>query len=323
MAVFAPVVEELRKRGHDIVMTAREHAETVDLALEHWQDVIVVGGGSPATLFPKATAVASRAHDLARLLRTEDVDVALSHGSYAQALAAATLRVPLVTLMDYEHQPANHLSFRLAQRVIVPAFFPSAKLRRCGASARKVLRYEGFKEELYLADFSPDPTVVEQLHLDRDRVLAVFREPPSGALYHRTENRHFEDVVDAARCNRDVQLVLLPRGSEGLSSYSRRNGNGVIIPPRAIDALSLIAHADVVIGGGGTMTRESALLGTPTYTVFMGPPAAADAALMQRGLLSDLRPPAFVKRTRPRRMVPAAQREKILLTIEQALMQVG
>ena len=52
--------------------------------------------------------------------------MALSHGSYAQIVAARLARVPAVTMMDYEHQPANHLSFRLARRVIVPATFPEA-----------------------------------------------------------------------------------------------------------------------------------------------------------------------------------------------------
>ena len=61
-------------------------------------------------------------------------------------------------MMDYEHQPANHLSFRLARRVIVPATFPEASLRRFGASPKKIVRYEGFKEELYLADVAPDPS---------------------------------------------------------------------------------------------------------------------------------------------------------------------
>ena len=306
------------------MMTARQHAETVELALERWKDVVVVGGHSPTTLLPKASAVAARAHELTRLMKAEDADVALSHGSYAQALAAATLRVPLVTMMDYEHQPANHLSFRLAKRVIVPSFFPRPKLRRYGANGKKVLRYDGFKEELYLAGFSPDSRVLDNLRLDRERVVAVFRQPPHGALYHRDENRHFENVVDAARRDQNVQPVVLPRGSEERSAYAERNG--VIVPPRAIDALSLIAQADVVIGGGGTMTRESALLGTPTYTVFMGRPAAADAALMRLGLLRDLPPPGlpeFVKRTRPPRIVSDTERDKILGTIDHALTQVA
>ncbi len=61
------------------------------------------------------------------------------------------------------------------------------------------------------------------------------------------------------------------------------------MPSEPIDGLSLLAHADAVIGAGGTMNREAALLGTPTYTMFAGRLAAVDAELMRRGLLHDLR----------------------------------
>ena len=39
------------------------------------------------------------------------------------------------------------------------------------------------------------------------------------------------------------------------------------------------------------MTREAALLGTPTYTVFLAELAAVDAELIRRGLIVDLREP--------------------------------
>jgi ABC-type spermidine/putrescine transport system permease subunit I len=91
--------------------------------------------------------------------------------------------VPLVTMMDYEFQPANHLSFRLARRVIVPEAFPADALRRFGARNGKVVRYPGFKEELYLAGFRPDASVLDELGLDRGGVTAVLRPPPDGALY--------------------------------------------------------------------------------------------------------------------------------------------
>ena len=295
------------------MLTAREHAETVGLALRHWHDVVVVGGQSPPKLGPKVTALTGRAHQLASLLRSECAELALSHGSYAQALAAARLRIPLVTMMDYEHQPANHLSFRLARRVIVPTYFPTSRLRRCGAGPSKVLRYDGFKEELYLAGFRPDPAIVETLGLDRERVIAVFREPPRGALYHPAENRHFEEVVDAAARDPDVQAVLLPRGNDGAPRYGGRRG--LVVPTRPVDAHSLLVAADLMIGGGGTMTRESALLGTPTYTAFIGRPAAVDAELIRLGLLRDLRDsglPAFVKRAGPPRVVSEARRGEIL-----------
>ena len=74
------------------------------------------------------------------------------------------------------------------------------------------------------------------------------------------------------------------------------------------------------------MTRESALLGTPTYTVFIGRPAAVDAELMRLGLLHDLRTggrlPVFEKRSAPTRPVPEERRREVLDTIRKALTEV-
>ena len=73
------------------------------------------------------------------------------------------------------------------------------------------------------------------------------------------------------------------------------------------------------------MTRESALLGTSTYTVFIGRPAAVDAELMRLGLLHDLRTggqPVFEKRSAPTRPVPEERRREVLDTIRKALTEV-
>src|SRR5919205_1226915 len=85
--------------------------------------------------------------------RGHGFDLAASHNSYSQVLAARALGLRTVTLMDYEHQPANHLAFRLASRVIVPRAFPASELKKFGASIRRVKRYEGMKEDVYLAGF--------------------------------------------------------------------------------------------------------------------------------------------------------------------------
>ena len=61
--------------------------------------------------------------------------------------------------MDYEHQPANHLAFRFASRIIVPASFPAKRLRAFGARVGKVRRYHGTKEDVYLADFQAGSVV--------------------------------------------------------------------------------------------------------------------------------------------------------------------
>jgi uncharacterized protein len=283
--IAVPIVRRLQDEGHEVLLTARDHAQTVELATGHWPDLRVVGGRSPGGVGAKGRAIAGRAMELRRLAAAEQPDVAFSHGSYAQLVAARMARVPAVTMMDYEHQPANHLSFRLARVVVVPEAFPAAELRRQGG-ARKVRRYPGFKEELYLAELEPDPAVLADLGLDPERVIAVFRPAPHGALYHRGENLRFDDLVSQAVGSEGVQAVVLPRSAEQRPHFRE---HGATVPDHAVDATSLLALADVTIGAGGTMTRESALLGTPTYTVFAGKPAAADRALIEAGRLIDLR----------------------------------
>jgi uncharacterized protein len=278
----------LGERGHQVLVTARDHAQTIGLGKQVFPDLEVVGGPSPPGRFGKALGIARRAEALRRVARRERPDVAFSHGSYAQVVAARLSRVPAVTMMDYEYQPANHLSFRLARRVIVPTTFPDDALRRFGAPPRKVVRYDGFKEELYLEGFRADAAVLDELGLDRDRVIAVFRPPPEGALYHRMGNVRFDELLSQAVNEDDVQVVVLPRNRDQAERY-RRLSPEVRVPSQAVDGRSLLAFSDVVVGAGGTMNREAAILGAPTYTVFAGELAAVDAALVEQGKMVDLR----------------------------------
>jgi uncharacterized protein len=312
--LFEPIVERLRADQGTLVLTARDHAQTLNLAVKAFHDVRVVGGESPSGRAQKGLSIASRAGALVRVARATRPDVALSHGSYAQVLAARAAGVPAVTMMDYEYQPANHVSFRIARRVVVPAIFPEAALRRFGAPARRVVRYDGFKEELYLGRFRPDDSVLSELGVDRSRVIAVMRLAPEGALYHGFGNERFERLLDEAAAREDVHLVVLPRVRAQAARYAGRPG--MIVPEQTVDGRSLLAHADLMIGAGGTMNREAALLGTPTYTVFAGRLAAVDAELMRRGLLHDLRQegadPVFVKKT-PRDPASSADRAERIL----------
>src|SRR5262245_30198900 len=119
--LFKPIARRLEGLGHSVHITARDNAQTVELARERWPEVAVIGGPSPKGRKAKAQQIARRVNDLRRWAKDVKPDVALSHNSYAQIVAARTLRIPVVTAMDFEHQPANHLAFRLARKVLLPA----------------------------------------------------------------------------------------------------------------------------------------------------------------------------------------------------------
>jgi predicted glycosyltransferase len=287
--LFEPVVRTLRERGHTVELTARENAQTGELARARWPEVEMIGGESPRGRAAKAAALGRRAVELARWSRAHRPDVAVSHNSYAQIVAAAAQRVPAITAMDFEHQPANHLAFRIARSVLVPDAMRGLDLARTGASASKLRFYPGLKEEVYLGDFEPDLTVLRKLGIDdRPSVLVVARTPPSRALYHAPDNPLFIHALRAVAAVGGARVVVLARHAEQRDALEGLNLDNLIVPYTAVDSRSLMQAADLMIGAGGTMTRESALLGTRTVTVFAGRTPAVDIWLERRGRLSRL-----------------------------------
>src|SRR5437870_10905736 len=183
---FRALIPEFVERGHQVEITARDFAQTVELATKAGMMPHVIGRHGGGTFRGKAGNLLGRAAALRKWARDRGFDLALSHNSYAQIAAAGALGIKAVTLMDYEHQPANHLAFRLASKVIVPQAFPAAELRKYGASMRKVRRYQGTKEDVYLADFIPDPAFPEtlrKLNIASDDVSVGARPPAREALY--------------------------------------------------------------------------------------------------------------------------------------------
>jgi predicted glycosyltransferase len=305
--VMRPVIERLREDGHDVRVTARDFAQTLELCERLHIAHTPIGRHRGERLAAKFGGLASRSTALVRWALADvraaggaRFDIALGHGSNDVSVAAATLRIPSSTMFDYEWASVqHHVNCRLARAVVVPDAIPPERLQAYGA-AGKIRAYVGLKEEYYLADFSPDPAVLVELALDPQRPIAVIRTPPEVSLYHRFANDLFADVLTRARdvVARDgVQVVVLPRTAPQRAELG--TVPGFIVPPHAIDAQSLIAHADLVISAGGTMNREAVALGTPVYTTFEGRMGAVDERLIAEHRLRRLTDPnrvSFVKR---------------------------
>lgn len=288
---FKALAARFVERGHEIETTARAFAETVPLANVAGFNAQVVGAHGGRQVSAKAGSLMSRAWSLATWARKRNFDLAISHNSYSQILAARALRIRRVTLMDYEYQPANHLAFRLTSRIIVPASFPARRLRRYGASVGKVRRYHGTKEDVYLADFQPDPTFAEELcelGVRPDNVLVLMRPPAHDALYHRFQNKLFDEALALLLGRENVQVVLLPRNEAQRATYSARTNDRLIVPATPLDGANLIAASDLVISAGGTINREAAALGVPVVSMYAGQWAAVDQELVKEGRLERL-----------------------------------
>jgi predicted glycosyltransferase len=303
--VMRPVIAALRAQGHEVEVTARDFAQTLQLCARFGIEHTAVGHHRGGRLGAKAIGLASRSVALRRWARGRRFDLAIGHGSNDVTAAAALLRVPSSTMFDYEWATVQHnVNCRLARAVVVPEAIPPERLYRYGAR-RKLRPYPGLKEEYYLADFEPDSAVLGELRLDAAEPIVVVRTPPSVSLYHRFENDVFASVLARLR---GTQTVVLPRTPQQRAELA--GAGGFIVPERAMDTQSLVAHADLVISAGGTMNREAAVLGTPVYTVFEGRLGAVDERLIEEGRLRPLRRADEIELTKRTAHAPSGARTR-------------
>ena len=289
--VMRPLIEAMRADGHEVEVTARDFAQTLQLCERFGIAHTAIGRHRGGRLAGKGVGLVSRSAALVRWARGRRFDVAMGHGSNDVSVAAALLRIPSATAFDYEWAAAQHnVNCRLVRAVVVPDAIPPKRLYRYGARG-KVRAYEGLKEEYYLADFEPDDAVLAELGLDPAEPIVVVRTPPDVSLYHRFENPLFRAVLERLRGG--AQAVVLPRTATQRAEIEAIGG--LTVPARAIDAQSLIAFADLVVSAGGTMNREAVALGTPVFTTFEGRLGAVDEKLMADGRLRKLVDPDQVQ----------------------------
>jgi predicted glycosyltransferase len=290
--VLRPLVERLEARGDEVLVTAREYGQTLGILDRLGIPYTAVGSHGGASVFGKGRALAGRSARLARLVWERRPDLALAHGSVDLAVVSSLFRIPSAQMQDYEFAGwQRQIAFRAARKVLMPDSIPLERLKKIGAKERKLVRYPGLKEEYYLAGFEPDAAVLDELGLDREKVLVVVRPPPETSEYH-ARNDVYSEAIRRLAAAANVLAVVIPRTErQGEEVRAMRAGN-LIVPERAIDAQSLIAFADLVVSAGGTMNREAVALGTPVFTTFAGRMGGVDEALIAAGRLRVLADPA-------------------------------
>jgi uncharacterized protein len=301
--VLRPIIERLEAQGNEVFITAREYGQTVGILDRLGMHYTVVGEHGGASKLGKARALGSRSKALTKLVWERRPELALAHGSVDLAVVCWLLRIPSVQMQDYEFANLQRkIAFRKARRVLAPESIPVDRLRKVGAKPKKLVRFPGLKEDYYLADFVPDEGIVDDLGLDRTKVITVVRPPPETSEYHAPNDLYGAVVRRLIEADGEVQAVIIPRTTEQGEAARALAAPNLLIPDQAIDAQSLIACADLVVSAGGTMNREAVALGTPVYTTFSGRMGGVDEVLIHEGRLRVLEDPATLplrKRTEP------------------------
>ncbi|WKD22041.1 DUF354 domain-containing protein [Pseudoalteromonas sp. KG3] len=288
---FSPIIKRLEAAGHETIVTYRDFAQTKSLVENAPFEATLIDGHGGKSKLGKIKNLISRTYQLIIFSRNKNIDIAVSHNSYFQLAAAKLLGIKSLTSMDFEGQPANHIAFRLASLVSVPEVFPKEDLKRFGA--KNVRFYRGIKETISLADFSIDPgfelKLIEAFKLqkaDLDKPVIVVRPPPSLALYHNNDDEIFQLVLVKLN-SLDCTTLIVPRTSEQADEIKSKFPD-FFFSDITLDGLQLVAYADGLISGGGSMNREAACLGTEAISVFSDKLCAIDQFLQSKSMLKQL-----------------------------------
>lgn len=306
--LFVPVIKRYREEGIRVVLTARDFAQTVDL-LERAGlkgEFEVVGKHYGKNKLKKVFGLFVRAQELVAHIQSVmksgiEVRVALSHGSRSMVLAARWLNLPIITMYDYEFTETVIFN-TFSNKVLVPEKIPDETLREIGLPPKKRVKYEGYKEELYLRHYEADmrflETVAEEneIRIDQNKIIVTLRPPASAANYHNEESeRVLQKLLEKLLPRSDVFTFILPRTAEQKETLRKHiqekkyPTESFLIPKKAINGLDLAFHSDLLISGGGTMNREAALLGVPVYSIFAGKQGALDKDMEARGVIQFIR----------------------------------
>ena len=283
---FLPIVRELRERGHQILLTARDSYQVCELLEFHHLACKVVGSHWGKNRFLKTLGTLGRAAQLLPLAFREKPDLGISLVSRAQLLACKALRIPVIVTFDYEF--VEKMQFLRPDWILVPEVMPDSG---AGLAKKAIFRFPGLKEDVYVPSFKPDAALKEQLGINETDLLVTVRPPATEAHYHQPDSdKLMSAALDHLMKQRDVRVVLLPRNNRQSAILQQQWGDciakgKIVIPARVTDGLNLIWNSDLVISGGGTMNREAAALGVPVYSIFRGKIGAVDRYLAGSGRL--------------------------------------
>lgn len=291
---FVPIIERLRDTGCEVIVTARDCFQVCELADMAGLAYRKVGHHYGKHRLAKVYGLAVRVSQLASYIRAEKPDLSVSHGSRSLILLSSLLKIPNLTIMDYEHADQRVIGWFGSNELkwtMTPEVVPSSKFEQAGATYNRVLKYPGIKEDVYVPFFKPNPGFRSKLGFSATDLIVTIRPPATEAHYHNPESEQLLKVLfEMIRRRTDVRAVVLPRTPRQETELRRQepdlfNSGQAIVPEHAVDGLDLIWCSDLVVSGGGTMNREAAALGVPVYSLFRGTLGAVDEYLARSGKL--------------------------------------
>jgi predicted glycosyltransferase len=267
-----PIIRHLEKK-HEIIITARNFSETLPLLISHGVKPIVYGEYMGKNRLLKIAGMLTRMISI--YAQIPNFDISFSLGGNYTATISRLRRKPSIVFSDNDISFKNP-AYKFGTDFIFPSYFnPEKIMNKYKIHADKIKVFDGFKEDIYIADYAPDPFFINHLPF---KEFITIRPENLKASYVPTNSRTI--VPDLFRIFENENILFLPRYEEE-KSYAMGFRN-VFIPDRPLPGLDVCNYTKAMMTGAGTFAREAALLGTPAVSFFPGKYLAVDEEMIKR-----------------------------------------
>jgi predicted glycosyltransferase len=271
--LFAEMIRDLM-HDHEVIITCRPLANTIDLLDLHKFNYTIVGKHYGGKLSSKLFGYPVRVIQLHKFLKKQKPDIAISQSSFHSPLTAWFLHIPSIYMNDNEHAMGNIPSFIFASRILIPEFLDRRKVYKQCARDSKIIQYPGVKEGIYLWNAQID---------QKDKKIIYVRPEPWIAQYYKGAINFLDDMLLYLKDK--SKIVLLPRGKDQAIHYEQNKFQGIEVLNKPLSLQEIASQCRLFIGAGGTMTREMAVLGIPTISVYQDELLDVDKYLIAEGMM--------------------------------------
>lgn len=280
--MFYDLIRDLETEGHEIVITCRPLANTVDLLQQKKLDFTVVGEHYGKNLYKKIFGYPIRVLQLRKFLKAKKIDLAVSQSSFHSPVVAQLLGIPSIYTNDNEHAMGNIPCFMFATKVLIPENLPVEKIVKKGGSKKRIIQYPGVKEGIYLWKKGEE---IHQARKDNppDGKTIYVRPEPLTAQYYKGGLNFLDKTLEDMQ--HELSITILPRDKTQLEHYRQAKFSAIRVPEKPMQFDDIARECTLFIGAGGSMTRELAILGIPTISVYQDDLLEVDKFLLEENLM--------------------------------------
>lgn len=270
---------------HDVFVTTRDLSNTIGLLEKNNIDYTIIGSHYGKNIYAKFIGFFKRSKALYDFLKFKKIDIAIAQSAFNSPYVAKRLKIPSIFTNDNEFAMANYFGFLFASHVLLPEALK--KWVKGRFFEKRVSFYPGVKEGIYINQ------IIQKTNLEK-LTRIYFRPEPWHAQYHDFDIDTFDHIlIDLAKRNK---IVILPRDDSQKNHYKQLLGKYSNIEIQImVDTVEVIAEkCDIFLGAGGSMTREFAIMGIPTVSMYQGTLLEVDKYLIKNGVLISEKDPVKI-----------------------------